>query len=146
MQTLSTQVEPVGQVMQAAVQLAPGELLGAQVALAPVPHRWKLASQAGTHEVPLQVTLPLAGAAQVAQEAPQAPTVLFTTQVGACAVPRWQKPGVSQRTRQLSVPGVAMLSQAAMPLLGGAGHALQELPQLETLRSATQRPVPAGQR
>jgi hypothetical protein len=37
-QTLSTQVEPDGQVMQAAVQLAPGEVLGAQVVLAPVPH------------------------------------------------------------------------------------------------------------
>jgi hypothetical protein len=145
-QTFSTQVEPDAHVIHAAVQLAPDELLGAQIALAPVPHRWKLALQAGTQEVPLQVTVPLAGATQVAQEAPHASTVLFATQVGACAVPRWQKPGVLQTTRQLSVPGVAMLSQAAMPLLGGAGHAAQELPHVETLRSGTQVPVPVGQR
>jgi len=145
-QTLSTQVEPDGHVMQAAVQLAPVELLGAQVALAPVPHRWKLVLQAGTHEVPLQVTVPLAGAVQVAQEAPQASTVLFATQVGACAVPRWQKPGVLQTTRQLSDPGLATLSQAAIPLLAGAGHALQELPQVATALSGTQVPEPAGQR
>ena len=145
MQTLLTQVEPDGQVMQAASQLVPDELLGAQVALAPVPHMWKLVLQAGTHEVPLQVTLPLAGATQVAQDAPQASTVLLATQVGAWAVPRWQKPGVLQTTRQLNVPGLATLSQAAMPLLAGAGHAPQELPQLATTLSGTQGPVPAGQ-
>ena len=52
--------------------------------------------------------------------------VSLATQVGWPAVPRRQKPGVLQTTRQLSVPGMATLSQAAMPFAGGAGHAVQE--------------------
>ena len=84
--------------------------------------------------------MPFVGAMQVLQAAPQASTVLFATQVGAWGVPRWQKPGVLQTTRQLN-PAEVGLSQTAMPLLAGAGHAAQELPQEATLRSETQVPV-----
>jgi len=102
--------------------------------------------QAGTQFVPSQVTVPFVGCVQVAQVAPQASTVSLATQVGAVAVPRRQKPGVLQTTRQLSVPGVATLSHAATPLAGGAGHAVHEVaPQELTLVLATQAPVPAGQ-
>jgi hypothetical protein len=129
--------------MHAAVQLVPDESSGAQV----VPHRWKPVLHAGTQEVPLQVTVPLAGAVQVVQDAPQAATVLLATQVGAAAVPRRQNPGVSQATRQLNVEPVE-LSQTAMPLAGGSGQAVHDVaPQWATLRSATHvPPAPAGQR
>jgi len=55
-------------------------------------HRWKLASQAYTHAVPLQVTEPFVGfvVVQSVQLAPHASAVVLTTHVGADAVPRWQ--------------------------------------------------------
>ena len=131
--------------MQAAVQRAPVAV--SSVAQVLSGQRWKLLSQAVTHEVPSQVTEPLAGTVHAVHEGPQAATVSLVTQVGARAVPRWQKPGVLQTTRQLSVPGFAMLSHAAMPLLAGAGQAVHDVvPQLVRLVSATQGPVPAGQR
>jgi hypothetical protein len=93
----------------------------------------------------LQVALPLAGGVQVSQFGPQAWMVLLATHVGACTVPRRQKPGELQTTRQLSV-GPAAVSHTAMPSEGGAGHAVHELPQLDGDRSDTHGPVPAGQR
>lgn len=144
-QTLLTQVDPAAHWMQAAVQLAPLELSGAQVPVAAAPHRWKPVLHARTHEFPLQLTVPFAGAVQVAHEAPHASTVSLVTQVGAWAVPRKQKPGVLQMTRQLSVPGVATLSQAAMPFAGGAGQAVHDVPHELRLVFATQVPAPAPQ-
>ena len=111
-----------------------------------VPHMWKPVLQAGTQAVPLQVTVPFAGGVQVAHDGPQAATVSLDTQVGAAAVPRWQKPGVLQTTRQLRVPGLATLSHAAMPFAGGAGHAVHDVPHELRLVLATQVPVVAGQR
>ena len=134
---------PVGHCVQAAVHMAPVVLLS-ETQL--VPHMWKPALQAGTQAVPLHVTVPFAGGVQVAHAAPQALTVSLDTQVGVAAVPRRQKPGVLQTTRQLSVPGFATLSHAAMPLAGGAAHAVHEAPHELTLVLATQVPVTAGQR
>jgi hypothetical protein len=138
---LSTHVAPPVHGVQAAVQRALSEF-EAQVLS---PQRWKPVLQAGTQDVPLQVTLPFAGTGQVVQLAPHASAVLLGTQVGAWAVPRWQKPGALQTTRQLRA-GVVALSQAAMPSEGGAGHGVHELPQLFGDRSDTHNPVPAGQR
>jgi hypothetical protein len=77
--------------MHAAVQLAPVVLLsGAQVPVAGGPQRWKPALQARTQDVPLQVTVPFAGAVQISQVAPQASGVVLGTQVGAAVVPRLQ--------------------------------------------------------
>jgi hypothetical protein len=54
---------------------------------------------------------------------------------------------VLQTIRQLSVPGVATLSHAAMPFAAGAGHAVHDVvPHEAMLLFATQGPVPAGQR
>jgi hypothetical protein len=95
----------------------------------------------------LQLAEPFVGTAQVVQDGPQASAVSLVTQVGDAAVPRRQNPGVLQATRQLSVPGFATLSHAAMPLAGGAGHAVHDVvPHALTLVLATQSPVPAGQR
>ena len=144
---MPTQSWPAGHCVHAAVHWAPVVLLSAaQVAVAPVPHRWKPVLHAGTQAVPLQVTVPFAGAVHVAHVAPQALTVLLATQVGAAAVPRRQKPGVSQTTRQLSAGGAVTLSHAAMPFAGGAGQAVQEVPHEVRAVLATQAPVPAGQR
>ena len=77
-------------------------------------------------------------------DAPQAATVSLATQVGAAIVPRWQKPGVLQTTRQVRVPG--LLSHAAMPLAGGAGHAVHDVPHEAMLVLDKQAPVTAGQR
>jgi hypothetical protein len=49
-------------------------------------------------------------------------------------------------TRQLSVPGAATLSHAAMPFMGGTGQAVHDVPHELRLLLATQGPVPAGQR
>jgi hypothetical protein len=147
---LFVQTLPVAHWVQAAPapQFAPVVLLsGAQVAVAPVPHRWKPVLHAGTQFVPLQVTVPLVGAVQVVHDAPHAATVSLATQVGFVAVPRWQKPGVLQMTRQLSVPGFATLSHAAMPFAGGAGHAVHDVvPHELMLVFATHMPAPAPQR
>jgi len=90
--------------------------------------------------VPLHVAVAFARV-QVAHDAPQASTVLLATQV----VPRKQKPGVSQTIRQPSVP--PLLSQTAMPLAGGAGHAVHDVPHELRLRLDTHvPPAPAGQR
>jgi hypothetical protein len=113
-------------------------LLATQVA----PHRWKPALHAGTHAVPLHVTVPFAGARQLVHDAPQASVVSLATQV----VPRRQKPGESQTIRQVRLPGTATLSHAAIPLAGGAGHAVHDAPHELKLVLATQVPVPAGQR
>ena len=138
---------PPGTGVHAAVHWAPVVLLsGAQVAVVPVPHRWKPVLQARTQAVPLHVTVPFVGAVQVRHDAPQASTVLLATQVGAAAVPRRQKPGVLQTTRQLSAGGAVTLSHAAMPFAGGAGQAVQEVPHEVRAVLATQGPVPAGQR
>ena len=51
-----------------------------------------------------------------------------------------------QTTRQLRLPGLATLSHAAMPLAGGAGHAVHDVPHELTAVLAIQVPVPAGQR
>jgi hypothetical protein len=145
-QTLFVHTCAPGHCVQAAVQLAPVVFVsGAQVAVAPLPHRWKPALQARTQAVPLQLTVPFVGAVQVAHEAPQAATVSLATHVGAAVVPRRQKPGVLQTTRQLNVPGLAMLSQAAMPFAGGAGQAVHDVPHELTLVFAVHAPVPAGQ-
>ncbi len=129
--------------MHATVHWAPVVLLsGAQV----VPHRWKPALQAGTQAVPLQVTVPFAGGVQVVHVAPQAAMVSLATQVGNAVVPRRQKPGVLQTTRQLSVPGVVTLSHAAMPFAGGTGHAVHDVPHEARLVLDAQAPVTAGQR
>ena len=145
-QTLFVHTCVPGHCVHAAVHLAPVALVsGAHVAAAPLPHRWKPVLQAGTQAVPLQVTVPFAGAVQVAHDAPHAATVSLTTHVGAAVVPRRQKPGVLQTMRQLSVPGVVMLSHAAMPLAGGAGQAVHDVPHELTLVFATHAPVPAGQ-
>jgi hypothetical protein len=141
-QTLSTQVAPPVQAEHADVQRALSES-EAQVLS---PQRWKPVLHAGTHDVPLQVTVPLVGTGHTVHAAPHASAVLFGTHVGACAVPRRQKPGALHTTRQLRLPGVVTLSQAAMPLEDGAGHVVHELPQLAGERSDTHRPVPAGQR
>jgi hypothetical protein len=93
----------------------------------------------------LQLTVPLVGAVHVMHVGPQASAVLFATHVGACSVPRRQKPGALHSTRQLSVEVVAV-SHTAMPSLGGAGHAVHDVPQLLVARSDTHGPVPAGQR
>ena len=139
-QTLFVQTCCPGHWVHAAVQLAPVVFVsGAQV----VPHRWNPALHAGTQAVPLQVTVPFAGAVQVVHEGPQAATVSFATHVGAAAVPRRQKPGVLQTTRQPNVP--VELSQAAMPFAGGAGQAVQDVPHELTLVFAEHAPVPAGQ-
>ena len=116
---------------------------GAQVGVAPG-HRWKVALHAGTHAVPLHVTVPFSGAAQVAQDAPQAAMVSLATQVGAAVVPRRQKPGVLQTTWQARLP--VLLSHTAIPLAGGAGHAVHEVPQELTAVLDAHVPVPAGQR
>jgi hypothetical protein len=86
------QTEPAGaHWWQSAVQLAPVVFVsGAQVALAPVPHRWKPVLHAGTHVVPLQLTVPLAGAVQVKQFGPQAALLSLVTQVGLAVLPRRQ--------------------------------------------------------
>jgi hypothetical protein len=141
-QTLLTQLEPVAHAMQADVHRVL-LVLDAQVLSG---HRWKVALQAGTQFVPSQVTLPFVGAVHVAHDAPHAAVVLFATQVGFATVPRRQKPGVLQTTRQLSVPGVVTLSHAAIPSDGGAGHAAHDAPHELTLVFATQVPVVAGQR
>jgi hypothetical protein len=141
-QTLFVHTWAPGHCTHAAVQFAPVVFVsGAHV----LPHRWKPALQAGTQAVPLQVTVPFAGAVQVAHEGPQAATVSLATHVGEAAVPRRQKPGVLQTTRQLKVPGLAMLSQAAMPLAGGAGQAVHDVPHELTLVFAVHAPVTAGQ-
>ena len=73
--------------MHAAVHKAPVVLLsGTQL----VPHMWKPALQEGTQAVPLQVTMPFAGAVQVRHDGPQAAGVSLDTQVGAAVVPRRQ--------------------------------------------------------
>jgi len=142
-QTLLTQTDPVAHCVQVAPQFAPVVFVsGAQVLFG---HRWNVALHAGTHEVPLQVTVPFAGCVQVVHDGPQAATVSLAMQVGAAAVPRRQKPGVLQTTRQLSVPGLATLSHAAAPLAGGAAHAVHDEPHDAMLLFATQAPVPAGQ-
>lgn len=131
--------------VQAEVHSAPVVLVSAAQLLSG--HRWKLVLQAWTQEVPSQVTVPFVGCVQVVQDGPQASGRSLVTQVGAAAVPRRQNPGVLQTTRQLSVPEFATLSQAAMPLAGGAGHAVHDVvPHELTLVLATQGPVPAGQR
>jgi len=113
----------------------------------PFGQMWKLVLQAGTQAVPLQLTVPFTGGVQVRHDGPQAALVSLDTQVGAAVVPRRQKPGVLQTTRQLRLPGLATLSHAALPLAGGAGHAVQEVaPHELTAVLATQAPVPAGQR
>lgn len=81
--------------MHAAVQLAPVVLVFATHAF---PHKWKPSAQMITHDVPLQVDVPLAGSLQVAQVGPHASFVLLATHVGLAAVPRWQKPGVLHTT------------------------------------------------
>ena len=129
--------------MHAAVQLAPVVFVSATHV---VPHRWVLAGHAGTQDVPLHVTVPPVGAVQVAHEGPQAAMVSLATQVGWPAVPRRQKPGVLHTTRQLNVPGMATLSQAAMPFAGGAGHAVQDVPHELRLVLEVHSPVVAGQR
>ena len=141
---MPTQTLPTGHCVHAAVHWAPVVLVsGAQV----VPHRWKPVLQAVTHAVPLQLTVPFrGGVGQTAHDAPQAATVSLATQVGAAPVPRWQKPGVLQTTRQLRLPGVATLSHAAMPLAGGAGHAVHDAPHEARLVLDEQVPVTAGQR
>ena len=94
--------------------------------------------------MPLHVAVAFARS-QVAQVGPQASTVLLATQVGAAAVPRWQKPGVTQRTWQAS-PLPEELSHTAIPLAGGAGHAVHEVPQEVRRRLDTHvPPAPAGQ-
>ena len=113
----------------------------------PFGQMWKSVLQAGTQAVPLQLTVPFTGGVQVRHDGPQAALVSLDTQVGAAVVPRRQKPGVLQTTRQLRLPGLATLSHAALPLAGGAGHAVQEVaPHELTAVLATQAPVPAGQR
>jgi hypothetical protein len=113
----------------------------------PFGQMWKSVLQAGTQAVPLQLTVPFTGGVQVRHDGPQAALVSLDTQVGAAVVPRRQKPGVLQTTRQLRLPGLATLSHAAMPLAGGAGQAVQEVaPHELTAVLATQAPVPAGQR
>lgn len=142
-QTLFVQTCCPGHWVHAAVQFAPVVFVsGAQV----VPHRWKPALQAGTQDVPLQLTVPFAGAVQVAHDGPHAALVSLETHVGTVAVPRRQNPGVLQTTRQLNVPGLATLSQAAIPLAAGAGHAVQDAPHELTLVFVTHVPVPAPQR
>ncbi len=70
-----------------------------------------------------------ARAAQVTQFAPQAATVVLATQVGdAVPTPSGQKPGVLQTTRQARLPPV-WLSHTAIPLAGGVGHAVHDVPQ-----------------
>jgi hypothetical protein len=77
-----------GHWMHAAVQLAPvAFVLAAQVLFG---QRWKLVLQAGTHAVPLQVTVPFVGAVHVRQLAPQASVVVLGTQVGTDVDPRRQ--------------------------------------------------------
>jgi hypothetical protein len=68
----------------------------------------------------------------------------LATQVGAAVVPRRQKPGVLQTTRQARLP--VLLSHAAMPLAGGAGHAVHDVPHVARLVLDAQVPVTAGQR
>ena len=77
-----------GHCVHAAVQLAPVVfVLAAHVLFG---QRWKFVLHAGTHAVPLQVTVPFVGAVHVRQLAPHASGVVLTTQVGTDAVPRWQ--------------------------------------------------------
>ena len=63
-------------------------VLDTQVALAPVPHGWKLLSQFTPHVVPLQTGPPLAGSAQAVQPVAVHPdaTLLFATHVVGIAV------------------------------------------------------------
>lgn len=143
MQTLLTQTDPAAHCVQVAPQFAPVVFVsGAQVLFG---HRWNVALHAGTQAVPLQVTVPFAGCVHVVHDGPQAAMVSLAMQVGAAAVPRRQKPGVLQTTRQLSVPGLATLSHAAAPFAGGAAHAVHDEPHELMLVFATQAPVPAGQ-
>lgn len=84
---MSTQTWVPGHAVHADVQCAVS-LFAAQVPVAV--QRWKFVLQAGTQDVPLQLTVPLVGAVQVRQFGPQASGVSLVTQVGAVAVPRWQ--------------------------------------------------------
>jgi hypothetical protein len=81
-----TQVDPAAHGVHAAVHrvllVSLAQVLSGQM--------WKLVLQAGTQDVPSQVTVPFVGGVQVAQLAPHASTVSLTTQVGAAAVPRRQ--------------------------------------------------------
>jgi hypothetical protein len=127
----------------------------AQVAAAVGPvigQRWYPVLQARTHAPVVQATVPVTvapskgGGVQVAQDVPQAVTVVLVTQVGVARVPRRQKPGASHWTRQVKVPGFATLSHAAIPSAAGAGQALHDVPQLARAVFDTHRPVPVGQR
>jgi hypothetical protein len=90
---------------------------------------WKVALQVGTHAPPAQATLSaLLGVTHGVQDVPQLATSVLDRQVGAEAVPHWWKPGVAHSTPQAS----GSPSQVAMPLAGGAGHGVQEVPQLVT--------------
>jgi hypothetical protein len=122
-----------------AVQVLPHELtlvllLAVQVAVAPVPHWWKLLLQSTPQVVPLQTGLPFGGSTHAVQPVavhPDAVLLFATHDVGAALGQPW-KP-VAQVTLQV-VP-----VHAAVPLVGVA-HAVQPLavqPEA-TLLSATQ--------
>ncbi len=109
-----------------AVQVLPHELtfvllLAVQVALAPVPHWWKLLLQSTPHVVPLQTGLPFGGSTHAVQPVavqPDAVLLFATHDVGAAIGQPW-KP-VAQVTLQV-VP-----LHAAAPLVGVA-QAVQPL-------------------
>ena len=89
---MSTQTWLPVHCVHAFVQAAPVVFVfAAQVpSSGPLVHRWKVALQAGTQFVPLQLTVPLVGAVQVVHVGPQASGVSLVTQVGFAVVPRWQ--------------------------------------------------------
>jgi hypothetical protein len=82
--------EPVGQGEQSTVSSVPQKLLSEFSTQAP-PHRWRLAGQSGTQAVPLQVMVPLVGAAgQTVQLFPHDVmlVLLLTTQVALAPDPQ----------------------------------------------------------
>lgn len=142
-----TQVSPAAHGVQALVQRAV-LLFRAQVLSA---QRCAFALQVKLQEPAVQAAVALAtGVVQVAQVTPQASAVVLGTHVGATAVPRLQKPGVSQT--QLHIRAVLPWGalQVASPSVAGCGigHATQDVPQVAGDVSSTQEnagPV-AGQR
>lgn len=123
------------------------------VAVVPVPHFWGSAPpHAIVHAPAMQERVApvgrVAGSVQVVQLVPQASAVVFGTQVGAAGVPRLQNPGASQVQSHIHVVLGGVARQAGSPLLAGAGHAAQEVPQVAASVLSTQlktAPV-AGQR
>lgn len=143
-QTLPTQTIPAPHGVHAAVQCMLSVSEAQVLALAPLVQRWNVGLQVGTHLRPTQSTLSAwAGTAQGVQDEPQLAALVLERQVGAAAVPHRWNPGVLHSTPQAS----GFPSQVAMPLAGGAGQGVQDVPQVLTDSTDEQEPAAVfGQR